>query len=78
MLKLVPLYAHRFLPAAPAQEPSPVLSVYQTDVIYYGDNLLDYIAHEFELPPRHAAGPGGVRRISFWSDLVDGTENAEL
>jgi hypothetical protein len=26
--------------------PSPVLSVHQTDVIYYGDNLVDHIAHD--------------------------------
>jgi len=31
--------------------PSPVFSVHQTDVIYYGGNLLDYVAHEFKVPP---------------------------
>jgi hypothetical protein len=49
--KLVPIYAHRYLPASPAPVLSPVLSVYQTDVIYYGDDLLDYVAHEFRRPP---------------------------
>ena len=55
-----------------------MLSVYQTDVIYYGDNLLDYVAHEFGSPPLHPAGPDGVRRIAFRSDLAVGAENADL
>lgn len=69
---LVPIYAHRYLAADPAYVPSPVFSVYQTDVIYYGDNLLDYIAHEFSSPPRH---PSPQRQyVPFWSDLAEGVE----
>jgi len=45
--KLVPLYGHRYLPADPAGPSAPVFSVYQTDVIIYGDDLLDYLQHEF-------------------------------
>lgn len=76
--QLVPIFAHRYLPAAPAPVPSPVFSVHQTDVIYYGDNLLDYIAHEFQLVERPPAEPGGVQRVAFWSDLAYGAENADL
>ena len=39
--QLVPVFAHRYLPAGPATRPFPVLSVHQTDVIYYGNDLLD-------------------------------------
>jgi len=45
--KLVPLFSHRFMPAAPSMPGAPVLSVYQTDVIFYGPNLLDYVRAEF-------------------------------
>ncbi|MBB4667826.1 hypothetical protein BKA24_002535 [Microbacterium marinum] len=45
--QLVPLYGHRYLPAAPHGTRAPVLSVYQTDVIVYGDDLLDYLHREF-------------------------------
>jgi hypothetical protein len=34
-------------PADPTGPSAPVLSVYQTDVIIYGDDLLDYVQHEF-------------------------------
>jgi len=45
--RLVPLWGHRFMPAAPAGPGAPVFSVWQTDVIFYGDDLLDYLHREF-------------------------------
>jgi hypothetical protein len=45
--QFVPLYAHRYLPAAPFGPGAPVFSVHQTDVIIFGTNLLDYAAREF-------------------------------
>jgi hypothetical protein len=45
--QLVPLYGHRYLPAAPSGPGAPVFSVHQTDVVIYGSNLLDYAAREF-------------------------------
>jgi hypothetical protein len=50
--------------------------VYQSDVIYYGDNLLDYVAHEFKVSPLE---PSTDRpRVPFWGDLADGAENQDL
>lgn len=34
-------------PADPIGSSAPVSSVYQTDAIIYGDDLLDYVQHEF-------------------------------
>ena len=74
--RLVPLYSHRYLTADPAFVPSPIFSVHQTDVIYYGDNLLDYIAHEFGVPPLH---PSPKRQhVPFWSELADGIDADDL
>ena len=73
--KLVPVFSHRYLPSDPQFQPSPVFSVHQTDVIFYGDNLLDYVAHEFKIPPLHTTNR---TRVPFWSDLADGAENRDL
>jgi hypothetical protein len=37
----VTLYSHRYLPAAPTPAGCPVVSVRQTDVIYYGRVLVE-------------------------------------
>lgn len=74
--RLVPLFSHRYLTADPQFVPSPVFSVHQADVIYYGDDLLDYVAHEFRVPPLH---PSPERTyVPFWSDLAEGAENRDL
>lgn len=69
---LIPVFSHRFLPAEPALEGNPVISVYQTDIIYYGPDLASYFANEFQLP---IADPDNEnkepRRIRFWSDVID-------
>jgi hypothetical protein len=46
---VVPLYVHRFLPAGRGTWGHPVLSIWGVDVIYYGADLLDYIAREFDV-----------------------------
>jgi hypothetical protein len=71
--QLVPVYGHRYLPSGRELAGHPVLSVYQTDIIYYGVNLVDYLHQEFR------AGPGIPRSdprwrpratVPFWRDLV--------
>ncbi|MET8646586.1 hypothetical protein ABZX69_42555 [Streptomyces sp. NPDC004074] len=42
---LVPVYAHRYLPAGREFVGHPVLSMWQTDIIYY---LADYVHQEFD------------------------------
>lgn len=69
---LIPVFSHRFLPADPALEGNPVMSVYQTDIIYYGQDLASYLANEFELPMKDQEnGNREPRRIRFWSDIID-------
>lgn len=72
--KLVPVYSHRYLPAGRGMSGHPVLSVYQTDIIYYGMNFLDYVHQEF------SAGPGINRSdpqwqphatVSFWRGFLE-------
>ncbi|GAB2674769.1 hypothetical protein [Thalassiella azotivora] len=68
--RLVPVYGHRYLPAAPAPTGSPVFSVYQTDVIYYGNDLVDYLHHEFGRA-RAVHSTAAIVRIPVWSDLAE-------
>lgn len=75
--RLVPVYSHRYLPAGPAGSAAPVFSVHQADVIYYGDDLADYIAYEFKLPEASRGNNPRVR-VPFWSDLAEGAENEDL
>ena len=63
--KLIPVYSHRMMPETPHLAGNPVLSVYQTDIIYYGFDLDDYFRHEFGLPKRKP-WPSEIRPIAFW------------
>ncbi|WP_254552196.1 hypothetical protein [Kitasatospora sp. MMS16-BH015] len=68
---LVPVFGHRYLPGIAGQVGHPVLSVHQTDVIYCGADLADYLQHEFtrrpaQLDRAHATVP-------FWSYLLGET-----
>lgn len=59
------------LPSKPCSDDPPVFSIYQTDVIYYGDNLVDYLVREFKVGHPRPQGITADRRVPFWSDLVD-------
>jgi hypothetical protein len=71
--RLIPIYSHRYLPDRPDEVGNPVLSVYQTDVIYYGANLLDYFCNQFpnQFGRTEFAIDGPIRRIEFWLEIAD-------
>jgi hypothetical protein len=62
--KLIPILAGRFIPDRPHESGNPVFSVHQTDIIYYGFDLEDYLRHEFNLPREE--WPTQIRQIEFW------------
>jgi len=70
--RLIPISGHRYIPAEPALAGSPVLSVYQTDIIYYGLDLATYLRCELDGLPYEDAVRGKPRNIRFWSELVNG------
>jgi hypothetical protein len=71
--ELIPLYAHRYLPAAPYGPGAPIFSVHQTDVIIYGWDLADYTAKEFGVVRErdHRPMPEGLEP---WTLLAYGLE----
>lgn len=70
---LIPIFSHRYIPATPLESGNPVLSVYQTDIIYYGANLMDYFQNEFNEHfgriGHHISG--SPRRVPFWSRFAE-------
>lgn len=67
---LIPIYGHRYIPDKPSQAGNPVFSVYQTDIIYYGFDLLDYFSREFGIL-NPTSRPHGPRSIEFWDFFVN-------
>ncbi|MFE0151087.1 hypothetical protein ACFWY5_28360 [Nonomuraea sp. NPDC059007] len=68
---MVPVYAHRFLPAGHGTFGHPVLSMWGCDIIYYGADLLDYINQEFEEPrPEHPDDWAPQATVPFWRDYL--------
>jgi hypothetical protein len=69
--RLVPVYGHRFLPSGRGSFGQPVLSVWQTDIIYYGLDLADWVHREFGGSVESgddAAHP--LATVPFWRDLL--------
>jgi len=66
--KLIPVYGRRYLPASPLKRGNPIFSVYQTDVVCFGENLDHWLDIEFE----GAASPSGApqKEIPFWSQAI--------
>jgi hypothetical protein len=70
--KLIPIQGHRYLPCRPVETGNPVLSVYQSDIIYYGLNLEDYFRNEYS----YQFGRQGYeiseepKPIEFWASFL--------
>ena len=44
--KVIPVIGHRYLLAEPCTAGNPVLSVYQSDIVIYGEDLRDFLLHD--------------------------------
>jgi len=70
--KLIPIYLHRYISSEPSDSGNPVFSVYQTDIIYYGVNLVDYFSNEFNLQlseeDKNISFP---KTIDFWTKMIE-------
>jgi len=70
--KLIPVFAHRLMPNEPLLAGNPVFSFHQTDIIYYGFDLADYFAQEFDMPrPSWATTYETVREIPVWTRSLE-------
>jgi hypothetical protein len=68
---LIPVYRHRFTPAAPSPAGSPIFSVHQTDIIYYGADLIEYLVNELPFGQgQKTLSPRDVH-VPHWSRFVE-------
>lgn len=67
--KLIPVFAHRYIPVTDEKNP-PVISIHGTDVIYYGENLLDYFEVEFGEKKQEDIDFQRITPIVFWSNIM--------
>ncbi|WP_345287703.1 hypothetical protein [Streptomyces gulbargensis] len=67
--RLVPVYGHRYLPGTAGEHGHPVLSVHQTDIILYGNDLADYVRYEFA---GRSSGLSARSTVDFWSYFTEG------
>ncbi|WP_370332826.1 hypothetical protein [Mycolicibacterium hippocampi] len=66
--RMLPVFGHRFLPAGRGTSGHPVLSIYRTEILCCGDDLVHYIDNAFGPGPHR---PGTVHpTVEFWSDLT--------
>jgi hypothetical protein len=72
--QLVPVYGHRYLVGPRERVGNPVLSIWGSDVIVYGSSLRSYLPLELglERPPTGSVDSGGLGRIPFWQDVING------
>jgi hypothetical protein len=70
--RMIPVYGHRYLPGGRGSFGHPVLSMYQTDIICYGADLLDYIHHEFGAPSAVYSDPlwRPPVTVPYWREFV--------
>ena len=70
--ELIPIRGHRYLPSKPFESDNPVLSVYQTDIIYYGSNLFEFFAVELGVKPHKDICFAKIKRgIPFWGWFLE-------
>ncbi|GAA1962486.1 hypothetical protein [Amycolatopsis minnesotensis] len=66
---MVPVFSHRYLPAGRGTSGHAVLSIHQTDIIFYGTDLADYVEREFGQGPRDYDTWNPEATVPFWSEF---------
>ncbi|MGI5491190.1 hypothetical protein [Microtetraspora malaysiensis] len=75
--RIVPVYAHRFLPAGRGTFGHPVLSMWCSDIICYGFDLAHYIELEFVgAPEDEVEWARSDVVVPFWRDYVAWNERS--
>lgn len=68
--KLIPVYAHRYICEEPHARGNPIISVWGTDIVYYGSDLATYIANEFFLKRDDRDFAKVPADVPFWLSIM--------
>lgn len=68
--QMIPIYGHRYMPFFPNETNIPVFSIMQSDIIYYGMDLVSYLEIEFGFKQHGELIQAKIRYVDFWSDLL--------
>lgn len=66
---LIPVYSHRYMPISSIKNP-PFFSVYGIDIIYYGEDLIQYLKIEFGIID-YSEMHNNMEYIEFWSETIN-------
>lgn len=66
---IIPLYGHRGMAEINVMN-NPVFSIVDTDIIYYGKNIINYLEIEFDIKKYDSLNLKNITYIPFWSDLI--------
>jgi hypothetical protein len=75
--KLIPICSHRYISSTPLEKGNPIMSVFQTDIIYYGENLYSYLLVEFGFKKYEDIVFKEIKSIPFWSDIINFWDSEE-
>jgi hypothetical protein len=73
---LIPIHGHSYLPAEPLIEGNPIFSVYQTDVIQRGKDIIEhftwltYPGDKEDIEDSYPTYSPSYRYVRFWTDLA--------
>jgi len=67
---LIPLFKHRYI-SSQFKKDNPIFSIYDLDIIYYGENLEQYFLVEFKYKKHSEITYQKIKRVTFWSDLLE-------
>jgi len=68
--KLIPIMGHRYIPSEPNETGNPIYSVYQMDIIIYGENLWEYFELEFRKKQYSDIEFYLIKEVLFWHDII--------
>lgn len=66
--KLIPIFAHRYMPIIEGVDDPPIISTVGRDTIYYGHNLIEYLEIEFS---GKTINTNKFSYIPFWSEIIE-------